>query len=130
MPSSETPTLSIVKRWKSPIRQPSAQWSRNASFVSSSVLAAIGPEGLQKLNLSWEDVAIIYIYVKFVYICRMKKNTTLEMVAQSDKVSLYCLRLSDRILIIGNGGIKESRTYQEEKKSAVLMKWCSVYDLR
>ena len=45
----------------------------------------------------------------------MKKNTTLEMVAQSDKVRLYCLRLSDRILIIGNGGIKESRTYQEEK---------------
>ena len=37
------------------------------------------------------------------------------MVAQSDKVRLYCLRLSDRILIIGNGGIKESRTYQENK---------------
>ena len=45
----------------------------------------------------------------------MKKSTTLEMVAQSDKVSLYCLRLSDQILIIGNGGIKETRTYQEDK---------------
>ena len=130
---------------------------------------------------------ILYINVKFLYICRMKKNTTLEMVAQSDKVSLYsisfekdrtteferfilkfesesslnrdflriiyalkkimedgalerffrpessrndnvcalpiesgkirlyCLRLSDQILIIGNGGIKETRTYQEDR---------------
>ena len=39
----------------------------------------------------------------------------MEMVAQSDKVSLYCPRLSDQILIIGNGGIKETRTYQEDK---------------
>ena len=33
---------------------------------------------------------------------------------ESGKLRLYCLRLSDRILIIGNGGIKESRTYQED----------------
>lgn len=29
------------------------------------------------------------------------------------KLRLYCLRLSDRILILGNGDIKQSRTYQE-----------------
>ena len=27
---------------------------------------------------------------------------------------LYCLRLSDEILIIGNGGIKHTRTYNED----------------
>ena len=27
---------------------------------------------------------------------------------------LYCLRLTDKILILGNGGIKTSRTYQED----------------
>lgn len=29
---------------------------------------------------------------------------------------LYCLRISDQILIIGNGGIKETRTYQESEE--------------
>lgn len=27
---------------------------------------------------------------------------------------LYCLRISDEILILGNGGVKTSRTYQED----------------
>ncbi len=31
----------------------------------------------------------------------------------TSKLRLYCLRLTDRILILGNGGIKKSRTYQE-----------------
>ncbi len=30
------------------------------------------------------------------------------------KLRLYCLRLSDKILILGNGGVKNSRTYQED----------------
>jgi len=30
------------------------------------------------------------------------------------KLRLYCLRLSDKILILGNGGIKNSRTYEED----------------
>ncbi len=30
------------------------------------------------------------------------------------KLRLYCLRLTDKILILGNGGIKKSRTYQED----------------
>ncbi|MBD5170407.1 MAG: hypothetical protein HDT07_00100 [Bacteroidales bacterium] len=29
------------------------------------------------------------------------------------KLRLYCLRLSDSILILGNGGIKNTRTYDE-----------------
>lgn len=30
------------------------------------------------------------------------------------KLRLYCLRLSDKILILGNGGVKNSRTYEED----------------
>lgn len=30
------------------------------------------------------------------------------------KIRLYCLRMSDSVLIIGNGGIKKSKTYQED----------------
>lgn len=32
----------------------------------------------------------------------------------SKKLRLYCLRISDQILIVGNGGIKNTRTYQED----------------
>ncbi len=32
----------------------------------------------------------------------------------SGKLRLYCLRLSDKILILGNGGIKATKTYNED----------------
>jgi len=32
------------------------------------------------------------------------------------KLRLYCLRLSDKILILGNGGIKTTRTYENDNK--------------
>ena len=32
------------------------------------------------------------------------------------KLRLYCLRLSDKILILGNGGKKDSKTYEESKE--------------
>lgn len=34
----------------------------------------------------------------------------------SKNLRLYCLRLSDSILIIGNGGVKTTRTYQESEE--------------
>lgn len=34
----------------------------------------------------------------------------------SRKLRLYCLRISDQILILGNGGVKNTRTYQEDSK--------------
>lgn len=34
----------------------------------------------------------------------------------SHKLRLYCLRISDQILIFGNGGVKTTRTYQEDDK--------------
>lgn len=43
------------------------------------------------------------------------KDSVCALPIESGKLRLYCLRLSDQILIIGNGGIKENRTYQEEK---------------
>ena len=32
------------------------------------------------------------------------------------KLRLYCLRLSDKILILGNGGVKDTKTYQENSE--------------
>ena len=35
---------------------------------------------------------------------------------ESGDIRLYCLRISDQILILGNGDRKTTRTYQEDKK--------------
>lgn len=32
------------------------------------------------------------------------------------KLRLYCLRLSDKILILGNGGVKNTKTYEEDNE--------------
>ena len=39
-----------------------------------------------------------------------------------NKLRLYCLRLSDKILIFGNGGVKDSRSWQESETLAPYVK--------
>ena len=34
----------------------------------------------------------------------------------SRQLRLYCLRISDQILILGNGGVKTTRTYEEDSR--------------
>lgn len=34
----------------------------------------------------------------------------------TNKLRLYCLRLSDRVLIVGNGGRKSTKTYEEDEE--------------
>ena len=46
---------------------------------------------------------------------RMKDNVK-ALSIDSRKLRLYCLRISDQILILGNGGVKLTRTYQEDEK--------------
>ena len=46
-----------------------------------------------------------------------KMNDNVKALAiDSRKLRLYCLRISDQILILGNGGVKNTRTYQEDEK--------------
>ena len=46
---------------------------------------------------------------------KMSDNVVAIPVVQS-KLRLYCLRLSDRILILGNGGVKNTKSYEESKE--------------
>ena len=39
-----------------------------------------------------------------------------------NKVRLYCLRLSDKILVFGNGGVKDTTTWQESEELAPYVK--------
>lgn len=43
-------------------------------------------------------------------------NDIYALSIDSHKLRLYCLRISDQILILGNGGVKETRTYQEDEE--------------
>ena len=44
---------------------------------------------------------------------KMSDNVT-ALAIDSRKLRLYCLRISDQIMIVGNGGVKTTRTYQED----------------
>ena len=46
---------------------------------------------------------------------RMNDNVK-ALAIDSRKLRLYCLRISDQILILGNGVVKNTRTYQEDSK--------------
>lgn len=46
---------------------------------------------------------------------KMKDNVVALPVVRS-KLRLYCLRLSDKILILGNGGVKTTRTYEDNNE--------------
>ena len=39
-----------------------------------------------------------------------------------NKIRLYCLRLSDKILVFGNGGVKDSQSWQESETLASYVK--------
>ena len=44
-----------------------------------------------------------------------KRNDNVAALSiDSRKLRLYCLRISDQIMILGNGGVKTTRTYQED----------------
>lgn len=45
---------------------------------------------------------------------KMKDSVAALPVLEHSKLRLYCLRLTDKILILGNGDIKTTRTYQED----------------
>lgn len=41
------------------------------------------------------------------------KDRVCALPIETSKLRLYCLRMSDSVLIAGNGGVKNSQTYQE-----------------
>ena len=51
----------------------------------------------------------------FRYEGQMKDNVV-ALSIDSKRLRLYCLRISDRILIAGNGGVKNTRTYDESEE--------------
>ena len=44
-----------------------------------------------------------------------KSDGVLALPVYQSGLRLYCLRLSDSVLIVGNGGVKNTKTYQEDE---------------
>lgn len=44
------------------------------------------------------------------------KDRVVALPVVKSTLRLYCLRLSDKILILGNGGVKSTRTYEENNE--------------
>lgn len=44
------------------------------------------------------------------------KDNLCALPLESGDIRLYCLRISDQVLILGNGDVKRTLTYQEDKK--------------
>lgn len=42
------------------------------------------------------------------------RDSVVALPVLRSKLRLYCLRLSDRILVLGNSGVKNSQTYEED----------------
>lgn len=41
-------------------------------------------------------------------------DSVVALPVTSSKLRLYCLRLSDKILVLGNGGVKTSQRYEDD----------------
>lgn len=72
-------------------------------------------EDFQKILLALEKIIDRGALERFFRI-EGKMNDHLSALAiDSRKLRLYCLRISDQIMILGNGGVKTTRTYQEDE---------------
>lgn len=45
-----------------------------------------------------------------------KKDDVWAIPPYGNKLRLYCLRMTDSVLIVGNGGVKDTRTYEENEE--------------
>ena len=70
-------------------------------------------EDYKKIILALEKIVAVGAFERFFRPEGKMNDHVAALSIDSRKLRLYCLRISDQILIVGNGGIKTTRTYQE-----------------
>ena len=70
----------------------------------------------QRILLALEKIIDRGALERFFRIEGKMNDRVSALAIDSRKLRLYCLRISDQILIVGNGGVKTTRTYQEDEK--------------
>lgn len=72
-------------------------------------------QDFQRILLALEKIIDRGALERFFRIEGKMNDRVSALAIDSRKLRLYCLRISDQILIVGNGGIKTTRTYQEDE---------------
>ena len=70
----------------------------------------------QRILLALEKIIDRGALERFFRIEGKMNDRVSALAIDSRKLRLYCLRISDQILIVGNGGVKTTRTYQEDEQ--------------
>ena len=70
-------------------------------------------EDYKKIILALEKIVAVGAFERFFRPEGKMSDHVAALSIDSRKLRLYCLRISNQILIVGNGGVKTSRTYQE-----------------
>ena len=72
-------------------------------------------EDYKKIILALEKIVAVGAFERFFRPEGKMTDHVAALSIDSRKLRLYCLRISDQILIVGNGGAKTTRTYEESE---------------
>lgn len=72
-------------------------------------------QDFQRILLALEKIIDRGALERFFRVEGKMNDRVSALAIDSRKLRLYCLRISDQILIVGNGGVKTTRTYQEDE---------------
>lgn len=71
-------------------------------------------QDFQKILLALEKIIDRGALERFFRVEGRMNDNVSALAIDSRKLRLYCLRISNQIMILGNGGVKTTRTYQED----------------
>lgn len=72
-------------------------------------------QDFQKILLALEKIIDRGALERFFRVEGRMSDHVSALAIDSRKLRLYCLRISDQIMVMGNGGVKTTRTYQEDE---------------
>ena len=70
----------------------------------------------KNIILALEKIVAVGAFERFFRPEGKMNDRVAALSIDSRKLRLYCLRISDQILIVGNGGRKDTRTYEESSE--------------
>lgn len=91
------------------------QVSEYESFLMKFKDNSILNKDFQRIILALEKIIERGALERFFRVEGKMNDNVSALAIDSRKLRLYCLRISEQILILGNGGVKTTRTYQEDE---------------
>ena len=85
-------------------------------FVAEFEMNATFNRDYQRIIAALQAILRIGALERFFRLEGSMNDSVQALPIESGKLRLYCLRISDQIVILGNGGVKNTRTYEEDPK--------------